>query len=219
MKKIVIIALFIIANFVRIAGQAQPANSQFTDRSATYDFVYTTEEMSDPSIPEALYNYFSQDMPYDIGEGCTGPHYDQIIQAYSVKKTLLPGKACTPYFRVSCNDHYFEGQLFYSSISGISGLIRSFSGKYFAVSSDFLLKVFRLQYLCCGLPSGDWEQNNCQESLPYKTIEFTTLSCTGEQETIVLAGLYDSLPRYSNCLELKQLEWCPVPIIVTKQLP
>jgi hypothetical protein len=120
---------------------------------------------------------------------------------------------------VDLGDHYLEGQLFYHKTYGISGLIRSFNGKYFAVSSDFCGLVFKTEYSCLGLPSSDWLKETCSSNtnLAYKTIEFTALKCSGE-DAIEIVGLYYDASAYAACLETEELSTCPgVTIVVSKK--
>ena len=175
------------------------------------DYELTLEELPDaPSIAEALQINFGEQGEWTIGDGCNGYQKELFLRDYNQKKELVPGKPCTPFFKLKLGDFYLEGQLFENSFTKISGLIRGFDGNYHAVSGDFMMGVFKLQYLCLGLPSSDWSMNSCEDSnLPYKLIDFTILGCQGERKVLTLVGLYSTPESYSECLELDVIPDCP----------
>jgi hypothetical protein len=215
MKTFLATVALLLMSFFFGAVSAQPLTDRINGSNGYFDYELSLP-LDGPTIPEALKDMFFY-YPWDIGEGCYGTRYEQFKATYDRKKELLDGQPCTPYFHLLIDGYYFEGQLFYHSVSKISGLIRGFDGNYYAVSSDFLLTIFRDEYLCLGLPGSDWSKQVCRSSgLTYKKISFTTLDCFGESQTLTLAGLYKDISYYAGCLNLRQLPWCPVPIIVTE---
>ncbi len=157
---------------------------------------------------------------WEIGEGKSGAINSSIVTAYN-HQSLFSGIACSPNFKATFIDDdnfIIEGQFFYSSPTGVYGLIKGHDGNYYVVHPNFI-KLFRPQTVCYGLPNADFDIHYCTDNTnnPYDVQKFYN-TCT-ETETI-LYDKYASLCAVSD-LKLIPIGNCPVdnPIFTLKQVP